>query len=127
MLTNLASTRPEYPVTVVYRGENGNIWSRLFSDWHRSFIPLAVTSLDDDEEALYLNHYRCDHDGRLAHGDPPSEWSSTWSCMCNDKCPVCNLEIEPYQSDNLEARTVEEIQTEELHNLYEHQIERDGR
>jgi hypothetical protein len=25
-----------YPVTVVYRDENGKVWSRAASDWHRS-------------------------------------------------------------------------------------------
>ena len=26
----------KYPITVVYQGENQKIWSRPFSDWHRS-------------------------------------------------------------------------------------------
>ena len=26
-----------YPKTIVYKGENGNIWARRFDDWHRSF------------------------------------------------------------------------------------------
>jgi hypothetical protein len=26
------------------------------------------------------------------------EWEDEWSCMCNDRCPVCNREIEPYAS-----------------------------
>jgi hypothetical protein len=37
MLANTDSTRQDdYPVMVVYRGENGKIWCRAFSDWHRS-------------------------------------------------------------------------------------------
>lgn len=37
-LTNESSTKPEYPVTVVYRGvANGLLWSRPMSDWCRSF------------------------------------------------------------------------------------------
>ena len=32
------------------------------------------------------------------------EWGDTWSCACNDKCPVCNAEIEPFESERkLEA------------------------
>lgn len=27
------------------------------------------------------------------------EWQDTWSCACNDKCPMCNKEIEPYDSE----------------------------
>lgn len=28
-------------------------------------------------------------------------WYDTWSCMCNDRCPKCNAEIEPYYSEEL--------------------------
>lgn len=38
----------------------------------------------------YRNHYRC----VCSH-----EWEDEWSCMCNDKCPICNTEIEPYKSE----------------------------
>lgn len=24
-------------------------------------------------------------------------WEDEWDCACNDKCPVCNKEIEPYK------------------------------
>lgn len=40
MVTNtqaLSSRRAEHPETVVYRGANGNVWSRPHKDWHRSF------------------------------------------------------------------------------------------
>jgi hypothetical protein len=30
----------KYPTTVVYKGKNGKIWSRLLTDWHRSFTEL---------------------------------------------------------------------------------------
>ena len=45
----------------------------------------------DGDEANYLNYYR--HCG--------VEWSDVWSCMCNDRCPECNCEIEPYESKDL--------------------------
>lgn len=39
----------------------------------------------------FINHYRhCDQ-----------EWEDVWSCECNDRCPICNLEIEPYESEEL--------------------------
>jgi len=25
-----------------------------------------------------------------------TEWEDEWSCACNDDCPVCGREIEPY-------------------------------
>jgi hypothetical protein len=44
MITNLDSTRPEYPTTVVYVNTmNGKRWSRPLSEWHRS-----MTEVPDD-------------------------------------------------------------------------------
>lgn len=28
-------------------------------------------------------------------------WEDTWDCACNDRCPVCNKEIEPVSSVEL--------------------------
>lgn len=45
------------------------------------------------DEHRYRNYYEhCD-----------TQWDDTWSCMCNDRCPVCNKEIEPYKSEDLEV------------------------
>lgn len=46
----------------------------------------------------YLNHY-CHDDCPV---EPGVEWTDQWSCMCNDRCPACNREIEPHHSDELE-------------------------
>lgn len=40
-------------------------------------------------ENKFLNKYFCKHCNE--------NWSNTWSCTCNDKCPICGREIEPYQ------------------------------
>lgn len=32
------SNPTKYPVTVIYRGHNGRVWSRPLEDWHHSFI-----------------------------------------------------------------------------------------
>jgi hypothetical protein len=32
------------------------------------------------------------------------EWKDEWSCACNDRCPECNSEIEPYASREKGAR-----------------------
>jgi hypothetical protein len=38
----------------------------------------------------YVNHfYHCN-----------VQWDDEWSCMCNDECPVCHHEIEPYASSS---------------------------
>ena len=55
---------------------------------------MNTTSLDQDgakESQWFLNHYRC-----------PScrvDWEDEWDCQCNDRCPSCNHEIEPYRSE----------------------------
>lgn len=37
-LANLDTTDEEkYPITVVYQGINGKVWTRPLKDWHRSF------------------------------------------------------------------------------------------
>jgi hypothetical protein len=44
-------------------------------------------------EPQFTNHYRCPDDG--------AEWTMVWSCACNDRCPTCNHEIEPFRSDDV--------------------------
>jgi hypothetical protein len=34
-----AERQDQYPVTIVYTGREGKIWSRPASDWHRSMTP----------------------------------------------------------------------------------------
>jgi hypothetical protein len=43
--------------------------------------------------AWFLKYYR--------HKECHTRWTDEWSCACNDKCPRCNAEIEPYKWDNL--------------------------
>lgn len=45
-------------------------------------------------EQEYVNSYRCPDDG--------TEWEDTWTATCNDRCPTCNKEIEPYASVDVE-------------------------
>ena len=41
-----------------------------------------------------LNHYRCDN---CEQG-----WTDQWSCACNDSCPSCGAEIEPFDTTELD-------------------------
>lgn len=41
----------------------------------------------------FYNHYHCI--------GCQERWVMQWSCACNDRCPECNAEIEPYRSDPL--------------------------
>ncbi len=61
------------------------------------FLDGTFEARDEDqaEEIRFVNHYKCPYDG--------TEWSDEWSCACNDKCPTCNKEIEPYESDEIDA------------------------
>jgi hypothetical protein len=43
--------------------------------------------------SAYVNYYRCSKDS--------TEWADAWSCACNDKCPICNAEVEPFRSDEI--------------------------
>lgn len=62
--------------------------------YHANVINNTPNVADKEETtARYRNFYRCPNDG--------TEWQDVWSCTCNDKCPVCNSEIEPYRSDEV--------------------------
>ena len=53
---------------------------------------------EEENEAQYINFYHCPEDGE--------KWQDEWSCMCNDKCPVCNKEITPYESIHIDTNEV---------------------
>lgn len=58
--------------------------------------------LDSDGNfCKYRNFYVCNHLDSSHGFEPESHWESVWSCMCNDKCPVCNHEVEPYESEDI--------------------------
>ena len=43
-LANQESTRlDEYPIMVVYQGDNGFIWTRKLNDWYRSMTKMSKT------------------------------------------------------------------------------------
>jgi hypothetical protein len=54
----------------------------------KTTTPLLATI---PEEHGFRNYYRCPYDGAL--------WIAEWSCMCNDRCPICRAEIEPHDSE----------------------------
>ena len=49
-------------------------------------------------ENEFLNFYKCPDDG--------TEWTMIWTCMCDDRCPKCNAEIEPYRSEDWPPESV---------------------
>jgi hypothetical protein len=75
---------------------------KFVAEWLRSHV--APPNPDEDEggepTTRYLNHYRC----VCGH-----EWTDEWDCMCNDRCPKCDTEIEPYQSDELAVNGMQAV------------------
>ncbi len=43
--------------------------------------------------AWFLKYYR--------HRECYTSWTDEWSCACNDRCPRCDAEIEPYKWDDV--------------------------
>lgn len=72
---------------------NGKIHVWAYS---AGFLDGAFDVRDEDraEEIRFLNHYKCPYD--------ETEWTDEWSCACNDRCPKCNKEIEPYESEEID-------------------------
>ena len=46
--------------------------------------------------AWFLKSYRCDECG--------VGWTDEWSCACNDRCPECDAEIEPFEYVDLTVK-----------------------
>jgi len=53
----------------------------------------------ENSTVRYLNQYRCPY--------CQTEWEDEWDCGCNDRCPDCNKEIEPYESSLIEGELAE--------------------
>jgi hypothetical protein len=81
-----------------YAADRGHDFSEMFCRecYGPGFVKGDATN--DTEAAtssLFLNHYHCDA--------CDIEWDDEWSCACNDHCPSCNAEIEPYESEDVEV------------------------
>ena len=49
--------------------------------------------MHDASTAEVRNYYECSECG--------TKWTDEGDCMCNDRCPKCSSEIEPYDSVDL--------------------------
>ena len=47
----------------------------------------------DQVAPRFRNYYYC--------VDCDCEWHACWSSTCNDRCPQCNVEIEPFSSEDV--------------------------
>jgi hypothetical protein len=81
--------------------------------WQTGWIPLALLDQPDDSEhdlREHLEDYEDDEEpdrfiNRYRHCG--QEWEGRWSSSCNDRCPVCNAEIEPYESEEIGSEEAE--------------------
>jgi len=60
-------------------------------DEESTVAPHAWIAAEQKDNIKFVNHYVCE----CGH-----EWEDEWDCACNDRCPACNKEIEPYISDD---------------------------
>jgi hypothetical protein len=75
--------------------------SRLSEEYQilagRNVVTLPNGMVDEDElesaRPIFRNYYLCPYDG--------TSWIDEWSCRCNDRCPRCRAEIEPYDSEDI--------------------------
>jgi len=74
--------------------DTGDAWD-LFQSI-RNICERELKNIIDSEE-VEVNEFRMFY----KHCD--TEWDMEWSCTCNDRCPVCNHEIEPYEFMLIEA------------------------
>ncbi len=56
---------------------------------------MSDITLSHEVEMKYHNFYRCP--------ECLTEWDDHWDSMCNDQCPDCEAEIEPYKSEDISA------------------------
>ena len=62
--------------------------------------PPSVTAMQTEASTVRnLNQYRCPY--------CQIDWEDVWDCVCNDRCPDCNKEIEPYESSLIDCEAAE--------------------
>jgi predicted nucleic acid-binding Zn-ribbon protein len=50
--------------------------------------------MKDNETKNFINYYECDDCGTV--------WSNQDEYVCDDKCPDCGNEIQPYRSEDVD-------------------------
>jgi hypothetical protein len=54
---------------------------------------ISMVSAQPQKRFTSRNYYQCPFDG--------ANWADDWSCACNDRCPTCRAEIEPYFTEDV--------------------------
>lgn len=93
--------KPPSPVHVVRSALHCDSMRRSHSRTVMIEIRITITPVLDDgprPERWFRNYYTCPLDD--------TKWADEWSCMCNDRCPVCNAEIQPDESLDMIAGVI---------------------
>ncbi len=61
----------------------------------KTLIQTVITTVPAEPQLpfKFINYYECPNDG--------TRWRDEWMCACNDRCPACDSEIEPYCSEDV--------------------------
>jgi hypothetical protein len=76
--------------------KQGKMMTRKTHDsqqWFRITKTIDTVDVEPEKRFTHRNYHRCPHDD--------AEWIDEWSCACNDRCPVCRAEIEPYLTEDV--------------------------
>jgi hypothetical protein len=74
----------------------GGYAEKVIGGQQAQYVALEVCGVQEveNENKWFMNHYRC---------SCGAQWHDEWSASCNDRCPTCNKEIEPYDSEDRTA------------------------
>jgi hypothetical protein len=71
---------------------NGFSTNKELGEWEVDILKVKK-AMKEEERVFFRNFYQCPYDG--------AKWHDEWPCMCNDRCPECDTEIEPYDSEEI--------------------------
>ena len=54
---------------------------------------ITMIPAEAEKSFQFRNYYHCPNEG--------TKWRDEWNHLCNDRCPVCDSEIEPYFSEDV--------------------------
>jgi len=82
---------PQFPLCDWQYEVNNNDTRAGYWHWVSNMI------MNSEGSEWYRNYYRCPK--------CVTEWEGEWDCMCNDRCPRCGAEIEPYSSEEIDRNS----------------------
>jgi len=74
--------------------KEGIEWVEVVGPWQDHLLP-RITPPQKEEpksDSWFINRYHCEKCDQY--------WQDQHDCRCNDRCPICRAEIEPYESQD---------------------------